>query len=527
MFTISKSVLLSVLAASAKTSSVFAEPGPVARIVGGNQAEPGDYPYFVEMGTCGGALIAPDAVLFAAHCGDWKDQQINIGAYRTQTLEEGAQERFCDVWIPDPKYGTEGSDINYDFALCKLNEPVIIDESNVVLVLNEEDSVPATGEDLQVMGLGALASGGSSPEYVHEVTVPTVSNEECNAPNSYDGEITDIMLCAGFPDEGGKDSCQGDSGGPIVKRTFQNGKFVDTHVGVVSWGYGCADVNFPGVYARTSKRADWIKQTVCDDFESTASFCSNTPPAPEPCANELTINILTDRWAYESEMTLIDSSSTEVLKRKYLIKQYNNEHKVCLEANTCYVWTLGDRASDGINNGSYSLALNGQTVASGNGNFGREMKENFCTADGNPVASPTEAPVPSPTEAPVAPTEAPVAPTVAPVAPTVAPVAPTVAPVAPTDEPTPLSTQVDSEDQTDFPTDFPTFFPTDSPTEFDFCKDSIHFFFKDREDRTCEWVGRGGKKKVKRKCKKTWYGVKVYDWCPTTCGEKAKLGYCA
>ncbi len=507
------------------------------------------------MGTCGGALIAPDAVLFAAHCGGWKDQQINIGAYRTQTLEEGAQERFCDVWIPDPKYGTEGSDINYDFALCKLNEPVIIDESNVVLVLNEEDSVPAAGENLEVMGLGALASGASGPEYLHEVTVPTVSNADCNAPNSYNGEITDIMLCAGFPDTGGKDSCQGDSGGPIVKRTFQNGKFVDTHVGVVSWGYGCADVNFPGVYARTSKRADWIKQTVCDDFESTASFCTNTPPAPEPCANELTINVLTDRYAYETQMTLRDSSSNDVLIRKYLIKQYDNEHKVCLEANTCYVWTLGD--NDGINNGSYSLSLNGQTVASGNGSFSRNKKENFCTTDGNPVTSPTQAPVPSPTQAPVpSPTQAPVpSPTQAPVpSPTQAPVpsptqapipSPTFAPVAPTDEPTPLTTQQETdpttiwnsqwvssdEELTDFPTfsptDYPTMFPTDSPTDLDFCQDSAHFFFNDRDDRTCTWVGKGNKKKVKRKCNKTWYGVKVYDWCPTTCGEKAKLGYCA
>lgn len=506
MMTITKAVILSMLAASAKTSSVFAEPDLVVspRIVGGQRANPGEYPYFVEMGTCGGALIAPDAVLFAAHCGDWKDRQISIGAYRTQTLEEGAQERFCDVWIPDPKYGTEGSSINYDFALCKLNEPVVIDESKVTLVLNEEDSVPATGENLEVMGLGALASGASGPEYLHEVTVPVVSNADCNAGNSYDGEITDIMLCAGFPDVGGKDSCQGDSGGPIVKRTFRDGRFVDTHVGVVSWGYGCADVNFPGVYARTSKRADWIKQTVCDEFKSTASFCSNSPPAPESCANELSINVRTDNYAYETQMTLKNKSNNDnILTRTYLIKRHDNEHKVCLEANTCYLWTLGD--NDGINNGSYSLSLNGETVASGNGNFSRRKKESFCTTDGNPVASPTQAPV----------------------------LSPTVAPVAPTDEPTPLSTsqETDTWSPTDFPTwsptDFPTWSPTDFPTTFDFCMDSEYFFFKNKSDRTCNWVGRGKKKNVIKKCKKRWAGMRVYDWCPTTCGEKANLGHCA
>ena len=47
-----------------------------------------------------------------------------------------------------------------------------------------------------------------------------ISNADCDASsdgrNSYKGQITDSMICAGIPDVGGMDACQGDSGGPIV-----------------------------------------------------------------------------------------------------------------------------------------------------------------------------------------------------------------------------------------------------------------------------------------------------------------------
>merc|ERR1712156_334259 len=62
-------------------------------------------------------------------------------------------------------------------------------------------------------------------------------------------DITYSMICAGL-DQGGKDSCQGDSGGP-----FMCGNELS---GVVSWGYGCAEAGYPGVYTQTSYFVDWI-----------------------------------------------------------------------------------------------------------------------------------------------------------------------------------------------------------------------------------------------------------------------------
>lgn len=59
------------------------------------------------------------------------------------------------------------------------------------------------------------------------------------------------MLCAGLYGIGGKDACQGDSGGPLAA----NGKLY----GITSWGYGCADSKYPGVFVRVTSIREWIR----------------------------------------------------------------------------------------------------------------------------------------------------------------------------------------------------------------------------------------------------------------------------
>ena len=104
-----------------------------------------------------------------------------------------------------------------------------------------------------VSGWGTLSSGGSSPNKLQEVTVQVTENANCG--NYPQNEITANMMCAGTE---GKDSCQGDSGGPLVTKVSNRYHLV----GVVSWGYGCAAANYPGVYARITKVLDWINTTI-------------------------------------------------------------------------------------------------------------------------------------------------------------------------------------------------------------------------------------------------------------------------
>ena len=101
------------------------------------------------------------------------------------------------------------------------------------------------------------------------VRVPAITNAQCNS--AYGGSITDSMICAGYPGVGGKDACQGDSGGPFVCN--DGGKAIVA--GVVSWGYGCAEADYPGVYARNTKALNWIKSNMVLITTIESNYCKD------------------------------------------------------------------------------------------------------------------------------------------------------------------------------------------------------------------------------------------------------------
>ena len=110
---------------------------------------------------------------------------------------------------------------------------------------------PVDGQKCWITGWGRLAAGGSSPEYLQQVSVPVASRERCD--KAYPNKIHDSMICAGL-DQGGIDSCQGDSGGPMVCE--KGGKFYLQ--GATSWGYGCAEAGKFGVYAKVKYLLPWL-----------------------------------------------------------------------------------------------------------------------------------------------------------------------------------------------------------------------------------------------------------------------------
>lgn len=102
-----------------------------------------------------------------------------------------------------------------------------------------------------IINRGSTQSGGAATTTLRKVDVPVVARTTCAANYRPQGlSVTSDMFCAAFT-QGGKDSCQGDSGGPIYSsdKTLQ---------GVVSWGIGCAQAGYPGVYARVGAQRSFI-----------------------------------------------------------------------------------------------------------------------------------------------------------------------------------------------------------------------------------------------------------------------------
>ncbi|XP_036924854.1 anionic trypsin-like [Sturnira hondurensis] len=221
------------------------------KIVGGYTCEESSVPYQVSLNIgyhfCGGSLINDQWVVSAAHC--YKSRiQVRLGEYNIDVLEGGEQFINSAKVIRHPSYNSRFLD--NDIMLIKLSSAAVF-SSRVSAVSLPTACAPA-GTQCLISGWGnTLSSGYNLPELLQCLDAPLLPQEQCEA--SYPGKITDNMVCVGFL-EGGKDSCQGDSGGPVVC----NGELQ----GIVSWGYGCAQKDNPGVYTRVCKYVDWIQETI-------------------------------------------------------------------------------------------------------------------------------------------------------------------------------------------------------------------------------------------------------------------------
>jgi trypsin len=141
-----------------------------------------------------------------------------------------------------------------DFSIIQLDRPV---SSHIIPVkINRDANIPELTADVVAMGMGYTHPDYESlSDILKQVTLNPVSNKLCaratDGDESYQGRIHASHMCTTGGPGNRRDACAYDSGSPIIIPAGAAGgsgeqEGGDLLVGLVSWGHGCADADFPG-----------------------------------------------------------------------------------------------------------------------------------------------------------------------------------------------------------------------------------------------------------------------------------------
>lgn len=268
---------------------------------------------------CSGSLISESFILTAAHCIQQsrfdiltadeiflKIASIRLNDDLGNSINNDPYYRVEQVYV-HPDYSVDRK-VN-DIALLKLHRgqklprkarPVCLPSSRVANRMDFTDQqVTIIGwgktnamqgdeptrliDEISHLGLNQLdlptSSSSSTPksndynqtnDTLLQAEVRVTSTDQCNKNYSKLEiswlNIDEHFLCASDP-QGKRDACQGDSGGPLMwnkqlNASHQDGPEKWYQLGLVSFGHGCANTQYPGVYTRISYYMPWILKVV-------------------------------------------------------------------------------------------------------------------------------------------------------------------------------------------------------------------------------------------------------------------------
>ncbi|XP_023345598.1 transmembrane protease serine 9 isoform X2 [Eurytemora carolleeae] len=239
------------------------------KIVGGTDTAEGEFPWMTMLEVhntflCGGTILDRTHILTAAHCLILKDgeiipaQYLSVHTGRHFLLNGGIQTIVKKINVHNA-YDMQ-TNVN-DIAILELTVPLNFTDTTAPICLPKPSLELEYNTLVVAAGWGRLQDNGNISTSLQKVNLNIFSQKACI--NMYEGykavlgiqnPVLKTNLCTLNTD--GRDACQGDSGGPLLLE--QNGKYVQ--VGVTSWGVGCANPKYPGIWTNVPKYVPWIEQ---------------------------------------------------------------------------------------------------------------------------------------------------------------------------------------------------------------------------------------------------------------------------
>ncbi|KAH7640657.1 group 3 mite allergen-like protein [Dermatophagoides farinae] len=244
-----------------------------ARIIGGEDVQPNQYPWMVYMklnylplhewqkpmtSSCDGSIINDRWIISAAHCFapngyNLSENIVYLGSHNiTKTEEKNRKIIKAKKAIIHEKY--DKWNIKNDIALVELSEIIEFNEyiSPICMANSYEEF---DHDNCQTLGWGRTGEHMEKSSTLKKVVQKLRTLDDCK---KFYSDLDDTQLCAGTLNHG---PCTGDSGGPLQCLNQNQSSSSWFIKGIVSYG-SPHYTEKPAVYTKVSAYIEWINKTI-------------------------------------------------------------------------------------------------------------------------------------------------------------------------------------------------------------------------------------------------------------------------
>jgi len=251
--------LLAAPALGAKLPSAYKLAFSSGRIIGGSNANAGQFPYQAALDRnnqhwCGGSILNNNHVLTAAHCVEapQNEYRVYLGQHNRNNRDGNVQSPNIQSITIHPDYtGSFNDGVRADVAVIRTNTFTL--NSRVQAIALAASNANFEGQACDISGWGQTGGWGTGASTLQWTRMNAMSLSACrNAMPSAVVENYHLCFLSGNQQSG---ACSGDSGGPA--------RCSGVLAGVTSWVTqniitGACITSSPSVYASVSFYRNWI-----------------------------------------------------------------------------------------------------------------------------------------------------------------------------------------------------------------------------------------------------------------------------